>query len=171
MVTVDIPSVEIYPLSFVFIPSLINNIVFNEEDGFVTLTTTGHDPRINTSKLLRPLFESVKCLLTFEYKSNRAVTDAQIFYCVAGGAQVGISTQTNVAIPYAVDWRRFEFNLGTAIADFGFGMNNSGGDEPKDHFFRFDPVWDDGNDPYIISIRAMQIEVAYSGNPDIPQVE
>src|SRR5690606_553956 len=92
---------------------------------------------------------------SFEYKSNKSVTDAEFFYCVADGPQGGVSSGQTITIPEAAEWTRFELDLSTAIADFGFGINNSGGQDPANQFFRFDPT---GGPGYELTIRNLQVE-------------
>jgi hypothetical protein len=150
---------DIYPLEL--LTGGMNQIDLTSSDGVTTLKTIGADPNLYTSTLGRPLSDGIKRVIAFEYISNRTVTNTEFFYCVAGGPEGGKSSGEAITIPQASEWTRFEFDLSTAINSFGFGVDNSGGREPADHFFRFDPTGDAG---YEISIRNFQIEI-YSDEP------
>ncbi len=143
---------DLFPLSFT---STVNNIDAAQNDEGTTLTTTGGDPWIHTSKLTRALTAGTHRLVTFEYKSNKAISDAEFFFCVAGGPQGGVESGSNISIPEASEWTRFEYDLSTAIASWGFGVNANGGQTPENHFLRFDVT---GGPGYEITIRSFQIE-------------
>lgn len=145
---------DIFPLTL--LPDTKNQMDIITGDDFLTLKSTGGDPYIQTSKLGSALSDGANQVFTFEYKSNKTVTKAELFYCVAGGPEGGKSSKQTITIPQASEWTRFEFDLSTAIDSFGFGVNNSGGKEPAEHFFRFDPATEAD---YEISIRKIQIEV------------
>lgn len=140
------------PLGFT---ETVNNVTKVAAGDEVTLSTTGGDPWIFTTMLNAALPAGEKRLVTFEYKSNKTVTDAEFFYCVAGGPQGGVSSGQNIVIEGASEWKRFEFDLSSAIANFGFGVNANGGQEPAKHFLRFDLT---GNPGYEITIRNFQVE-------------
>ena len=171
-VTVTAPGnkIEVYPLDFVF--ETASDLVPTKGDGFVTLTSNGRDPNINTTKLRRALLNQnvVNYYFKFEYKTNKAVTDGQLYFCVNGGAEAGKHTGQDMRFEKADNWTTFSYGITFATNDFGFGTVNHDGVEPKNHFLRFDPV-ENGNDPFEISIRNMRIEVEYTGNPDIPKIE
>lgn len=153
---------DLFPLNFT---PTVNNVNVTQSGEETTLVTTGSDPWIFTSNLTRPLTAGSNRVLTFEYKSNKTVTDAQFFYCVAGGPQGGVSSPPNIAIPQASGWTRFEFDLTTAINSFGFGVNSSGGQPPENHFFRFDPTAGAG---YEITIRNLRVETFTPPPPPTP---
>lgn len=155
---------EVLPLSLV---DPLNNITIASSGNEFTMTTTGSDPWITTTQLNATLPAGERRVVTFEYKSNQTVNDAEFFYCVAGGPQGGVSSGQNIVIPEASEWTRFEFDLSTAIANFGFGVNNSGGQDPANHFFRFDPT---GNAGYELTIRNFQIE-SFTPPPSATPVE
>jgi hypothetical protein len=147
---------DIIPLSFR--SDGIKNITVTQDSEGVTLTCLGSDPFIPTSSLGRPLSGGTRYIIAMEYKSNKASTNGQFFFCVSGGAAAGISTPENLTIPQADDWSWYEFDLAGAMKDFGFGVNNSRGKDPAEHFLRFDPA-SNAPDPYILTIRTFQIEV------------
>ncbi|MDR1666166.1 MAG: Ig-like domain-containing protein [Bacteroidales bacterium] len=144
----DPPEVEegnTYTLSFS--ETGVNNITLTPGEGFVTISTTGSDPNIGTTTIGRVL-GGTTAKLRFEYKSNQAVTDAEFFWCVAGGPEGGKSTGASVSIPQAADWTPFEYDLATAKSSFGFGSSPA-------HYIRFDPT---GAAGYEISIKKLRIE-------------
>lgn len=143
---------DLFPLSF---GTTVNNVTATANRDEVMLKTTGSDPWIFTSTLTRPLTAGSKRLVTFEYKSNKAITDAEFFFCVAGGPQGGVETGQNITIDQASEWTRFEYDLSTAISNWGFGVNANGGANPENHFLRFDFTNGSG---YEITIRNFRIE-------------
>ncbi len=152
------------PLGFT---QTVNNVTTESAGDEVTLATTGGDPWIHTTTLNEALPAGERRLITFEYKSNKTVTDAEFFYCVAGGPQGGVSSGQNIVIEEAAEWKRFEYDLSSAIADFGFGVNASGGQEPANHFLRFDLT---GNAGYEITIRNFNIE-SFTSPPEATPVQ
>lgn len=144
---------ELYPITFN--KGVVNNIDVVENGNETTLTSKGGDPWIHTNPIGRPLGAAAKRVVSFEYKSNKRVTNAQFFFCVAGGPQGGVSTGEDIVIEQASEWTRFEFDLETAIQNFGFGVNANGGAQPENHFLRFDVT--SGPD-YEITIRNFQFE-------------
>ncbi|WP_352421158.1 RagB/SusD family nutrient uptake outer membrane protein, partial [Proteiniphilum sp.] len=144
---------DIFPLKF--LPSVVNNISVSENNDEVTLTSTGSDPWIHTSTLGKPLGDAEKKVISFQYKSNIRVTNAEFFFCVAGGPQGGRSSGENIVIEQASEWTRFEYDLSTAISNWGFGVDASGGAQPENHFLRFDIT---GGAGYEITIKDFQIE-------------
>lgn len=144
---------DIYPLNFIH--NAVNNITMSVNGNETTLISTGGDPWIHTSMLGRELISSEKRIVSFEYKSNKTVNDAEFFFCVAGGPQGGVSTGANIVIEEASQWKRFEYDLSNAITKWGFGVNANGGAQPADHFLRFDIT---GGAGYEITIKDFQIE-------------
>ncbi|KAA6348002.1 RagB/SusD family nutrient uptake outer membrane protein [termite gut metagenome] len=137
---------EIYSLEFTSAP--VNNTTFTDEgSGVVKLATTGGDPWIHTTSLGKPLASAEKSLITFEYKSNTTIANAEFFWCVDGGPVGGKSSGENIRIAQANDWTRFEYDLTAPINNLNFGAAN--------HFFRFDLGSGAG---YEISIRNFQVE-------------
>ncbi|MDR1527080.1 MAG: Ig-like domain-containing protein [Dysgonamonadaceae bacterium] len=124
------------------------------EAGYVTLKTTASDPWIRTTTLGTVLPDGANRVLTFEYKSNGVEEGCAFYWCVNGGAQ-GWKVST-APLPYATDWRRFEFDLAAPILLYEFGVSDLGGQPPANHFIRFDPSGDAG---FEISIRNFQIQV------------
>ena len=125
-----------------------------EVDDYIIVTATNNDPSIATSTLgvrLRGLY-----YLAIEYKSDMVSTEGQIFYCVSGTAQGGVSTPTNLQFPQASDWSWFRLDLATAMDVHGWGVDNRGGREPELHFFRFD--FTQNNIGYITFLRTVQLE-------------
>lgn len=149
---------ELYPLNFT---ETVNNISVTANGDEFTLNTTGGDPWLHTSTIGRKLQNAEKRVISFDYKSNKTVNDAQFFFCVAGGPQGGVSTGEDIPIVQASEWKRFEFDLTTAIAKWGFGVNANGGQQPEKHFLRFDLT---GGPGYEITIKNFQIE-AFSPPP------
>lgn len=143
---------DLFPLSF---GTTVNNVTATTNGDEVTLKTTGSDPWIHTTTLTRALTAGSKRLVTFEYKSNKSITDAEFFFCVAGGPQGGVETGQNIKIDQASEWTRFEYDLSTAISTWGFGVNANGGAKPENHFLRFDVTNGSG---YEITIRNFRIE-------------
>jgi hypothetical protein len=152
----------IYPLAFT---SAINNIAVTQNGDEITLETTGGDPWIHTTTLGNPLTSDAKRVVSFEYKSEQAIGDAEFFYCVAGGPQGGVESGANIPIPAASEWTRFEFDLTDGINRFGFGVNDSGGQPPEKHYFRFDVT---GNAGYKITLRNFQVECFTPPAPPTP---
>lgn len=143
---------DLFPLSFT---STVNNVTATTNGNEVTLKTTGSDPWIFTTTLGRALTAGSKRIVTFEYKSNKGITDSEFFFCVAGGPQGGVETGQNIRIDQASEWTRFEYDLGAAISKWGFGVNANGGAKPENHFLRFDVT---GGSGYEITIRNFRIE-------------
>lgn len=157
---------EILPITILEAP--INNTTRVENGEETTISSIGDDPWIFTSNLNGKINEDAQeRLVTFEYKSTSAISDGQFFYCVAGGPQGGVSSPANIEIPQASEWTRFEFDLSEAITDYGFGVNNSKGQEPENHFFRFDFAGGSGKD---LTIRNFRIE-SFTPPPDAIPVE
>jgi hypothetical protein len=152
----------LYPLEFT---STINNITVTQNGDETTLETTGGDPWIFTTSLGKPLTSDAKRVVSFEYKSEQSIGDAEFFYCVAGGPQGGVESGANIPIPAASEWTRFEFDLADGIDRFGFGINDSGGQSPENHFFRFDVT---GNAGYKITLRNFQVECYTPPSPPTP---
>jgi uncharacterized protein YjdB len=134
-----------YPLAFT---TITNNVDYTQDNGFVTLKTTGDDPWIHTTALGAP-FVAGTAKLTFEYKSNRQVTNGQFFWCVDGNPTPGKNTADDVVVEQASDWTLYEFDLSSAISSFSFGSSEA-------HFIRFDLT---GNAGYEISIRKFRVDV------------
>ena len=145
---------ELYPLSF--IEGAKNNVSMSTNGDEITLNTTGGDPWIHTTTIGRKLAVAEKTVVSFEYKSNMTTNDAQFFYCVAGGPQGGVSSDPNIVIKEASEWKRFEYDLKSAIANFGFGVNASGGQPPQNHYLRFDLIG--GSTELEMTIKNFQIE-------------
>jgi len=154
----------VYPLNFT---STKNNITMSVNGDEITLETTGGDPWIHTTTLGKPLTGDGIRVVAFEYKSEKSIGDAEFFYCVAGGPQGGVESGPNIPIPAASEWTRFEFDLSAGIEQFGFGVNNSGGQSPENHYFRFDVT---GGADYKITLRNFQVE-CYTLPPAPIQVE
>jgi hypothetical protein len=125
-----------------------HDMILTREDGYVKMTTTGGDPYTYTKNLGKVLSGGSTRLLTFEYKSNRAVTDCQIYWCNPGPSEARATR--GVRIPEAAGWTRFELDINGAYNDFNFGKS-------VDDNFRFDIT--SGPAGYELSIRNMQIEV------------
>jgi hypothetical protein len=125
----------------------MNQMNLTQEDGYLKIVTTGGDPYLYTVRLGTVLTTGSTRLFVFEYKSNRNVSDGQIYWCNPGPTEA--RTTRNISIPEAGDWTRFEFDLNEAYNSLGFGKS-------ADDYFRFDVTTSSG---YEISIRNIQIEV------------
>lgn len=137
-----------------------NSLTFTTNaDGSVTLTRTGADANIQTSQLGKALDPAKTHYITFEYKSNKAATTAEFFFCVAGGPQGGRSTGENVSVPQASDWATFKYSISalSSTQTSGWGLNNSGGKDPAEHFLRYDIIGDGEGEGYEITIRNFKI--------------
>ncbi|WP_298648141.1 RagB/SusD family nutrient uptake outer membrane protein [uncultured Proteiniphilum sp.] len=143
---------ELFPLSFT---QTVNNVTASVSGEETTLKSTGSDPWIHTTVLGKVLSSAAKRVISFEYKSNKTVTNAEFFFCVAGGPQGGVSTGENIVIEESSEWKRFEYDLSTAITKWGFGVNANGGAAPENHFLRFDVTSGPG---YELTIRNFQVE-------------
>lgn len=154
---------DIYPLDFD--RNVVNNITVSISGDEKTLTSTGGDPWIHTTVLGRALNSGEKSVISFQYKSNKTVTDAEFFFCVAGYPQGGVESGANITIEQASEWKRFEYDLSTAMATWGFGVNASGGAAPENHFLRFDVT---GGEGYEITIKDFQIETLTSPQAATP---
>lgn len=150
--TTGVVNKDLIPLGF---REFINNITKTVNGDEVTLSTTGGDPWIITTELGRAISPNSNRVISFEYKSNKTITNAQFFFCVAGVPQGGVSTPENIVIEQASEWTRFEYDLTTGIESFGFGVNANGGAQPENHFLRFDPT---GGPDYEITLRNFRIE-------------
>jgi hypothetical protein len=154
---------NIYPLQLV--SENINSIAMTQDGDEVTLETNGGDPYVFTTQLGKALTSDAIRVVTFEYKSETSIGDAEFFYCVAGGPQGDVESGANISIPAASEWTRFEFDLTDAINRFGFGVNANGGQPPSNHYFRFDVTNLVG---YKITIRNFQIECYTPPTPSTP---
>jgi hypothetical protein len=119
-----------------------------QEDGYVKMVTTGGDPYTYSKNLGKVLSGGSTRLLTFEYKSNRAVADGQIYWCNPGPSEA--RTTRGIKIPEAAEWTRFELDITGPYNELDFGKS-------VDDNFRFDIT--SGSAGYELSIRNMQIEV------------
>jgi hypothetical protein len=142
--TLSSATVEGLPLSF---EATKNNITVTDGGSEIKLTTTGSDPWIFTTKLGKTLPAGKTHYISFEYKSNRTVSNAEFFFCVDGGPAGGKSSGENITLTGATEWSKFEYPLATAVNNFGFGTN-------ANHFLRYDPT---GNAGYEITIRNFSI--------------
>ena len=149
------PTFTDYPLSFV---APINNMTMEDHDDYVTLTMTGGDPWVWTTKLESDL-EPGTPYIKFEYISDRDINDMEFFYCVAGGPAGGIESGPNIRVPQADDWTEFAYDLTGDIAKFGFGKAG--------HFLRFDPT---NGANGTISIRNFRVQ-SYNAPPEPTPVE
>jgi hypothetical protein len=145
----------------------------SNEDGSVTLTTTGGDPNVFIYPIGKALPAGAIATLKFEYKSNQEPPPsgqrAQFLWCVDGyphgpmlaadgtsssGAFPCYATNRYLYLPQADDWTTFSFDLAPFTAPqtsgIGFGSNAA-------HFFRFDPV--DVLVGYVITIKNLRIEI------------
>ena len=143
---------QLYPLT---LTSTVNNVTISKDGNETTLNTIASDPWIHSGKLGQTIAPGEKRVISFQYKSNKKVDNAEFFYCVAGGPAGGVSSGENITIEQADDWQRFEYDLSTAITNWGFGVNADGGQPPAEHFLRFD--LSSGAD-YSITIKDFQIE-------------
>lgn len=143
---------SIIPLTFT---TTVNNVTATVSNNVTNLVTTSSDPWIFSSKLGKAIPAGEKRLVSFEYKSNKTVTNAEFFFVVAGGPQGGVSSGENITIKQAGDWTRFEYDLSSAISKHGFGVNANGGQAPANHFLRFDLTSGAG---YELTVRNFQIE-------------
>jgi hypothetical protein len=143
---------DIFPLTFNFTkqpyPDNMNMMNVTQEDGYVKIVTTGGDPYIYTANLGATLTQGSTRLLVFEYKSNRNVTDGQIYWCNPGPMES--RTTRGIRIPQAADWTRFELEISDVYNTLNFGKSAIDN-------FRFDITA--GAAGYEISIRNMQVEV------------
>ncbi len=143
---------DLFPLS---ITNTVNNVTVTRSGEETTLITTSSDPWVHTGTLGKALSNGEKRVISFEYKSNKEVNNAEFFFCVAGGPQGGVSTGENITIPEASEWTRFEYDLSSAIDKWGFGVNSNGGAAPENHFLRFDLTSGAG---YELTVRNFQVE-------------
>ncbi|MDR3309157.1 MAG: DUF1735 domain-containing protein [Tannerella sp.] len=120
-----------------------NSVSVTENGSDITITTTGGDPWIHTSKLGQTFEAGKKYFVAFDYKSNQTITNAEFFFCVDGGPVGGKSSGENITLPEATTWSRFEYELTNAANNFGFGSN-------ANHFLRYDLTSGAG---YEITIR------------------
>ncbi|MDR1865671.1 MAG: RagB/SusD family nutrient uptake outer membrane protein [Bacteroidales bacterium] len=151
---------EIFPVEWGSFAINISGITKTEEDGYVKFVTTNTDPHHYTGTFLDepPLPEGTVRVFTFEYKSNRDLTGAQLFWCVGGNISEANSSGKTIQISQANDWTRFEYSLDKAIDENNFGKNVA-------DIFRFDPGDAAG---YEIYIRNLQVEVFTPPPPAVP---
>jgi hypothetical protein len=117
--------------------------------GSVTLKTTGNDPYIYINNLQSNIpSDATSIKLTFEYKSNQAVNDAELFF-FRGGAHVG--SIPGLSLSEASDWTYMEFDLTSKIRELYPNFGYAG------DFFRYDPTMN--STTYQISIRNLKLEV------------
>lgn len=143
--------IDVYPLDFT---PVLNSINVTKQGNETKLESVGGDPWIHTTTLGRPLSQNQNRVVTFEYKSNMSVGDAEFFFCVAGHPEGGIS-KGGIIIPEASDWQTFEYDLTDAIQEFGFGIDSRRGASPENHYLRFDIT---GGGGYELTIRNFRIE-------------
>lgn len=121
-----------------------NELSVSKEDDHFILETNGGDPYVYTSGLLNDLDSPPSTTITFEYKLNRTIPNAQFFYGRPHAAG-GVSTGEDVYIEAADDWKTFEYNLNEAVFTHGWGY--------KGHRLRIDLGSEGGYKLYIKNIR------------------
>ncbi|WP_423128730.1 DUF5722 domain-containing protein [Gaoshiqia sp. Z1-71] len=123
--------------------SSANQLEINPKGSYqYELTTTGEDPYVS----LVPLTSanpSEQLVFTFEYQSNREISDLQIFFGPPISEDRSVKTE---ALPATSVWRTFSFDAGDEIKKFSWG--NSG------NFLRLDFGNKSG---VLIQIRNMQL--------------
>lgn len=146
---------DIYSLRFT---NFYNNVSWSVSGNETTIATTGGNPFIHTDKLPGKLNSTKKGKLTFEYKSNKTINDAEFFFGVAtAGVQEGVSTGANLVFEETSEWKKFEHDISYAITQWGFGISGAAGREPTRQFLQFN-VTKEGGGGYVITIRNLQIE-------------
>lgn len=84
-----------------------------------SLTTTGGDPHINTTKLEEAL-TSEQNILTFEYNAPTGVNDIQIFFCDPT-AEARSAKGLQLDATAANEWKTFQLNIEQSRSDFNWG--------------------------------------------------
>ena len=117
------------------------------------------DTHISTTFLGRKLSGGAQYAFAFEYRSNMSSAFAEWYYVVnaSGTTQNGKTTTRIVQIPRATDWRYFEYDITAGVNSWGFGVNNTGGAAPENHFLRFSPVSSTFPGDYVMDVRNIKI--------------
>jgi SusD family. len=137
-----------------------NNIsVTDVGDGEYHIETLGGDPWAPTTVLGTNIEASAgSILLTFKYKSNKEITNAQFFF-MSPGAAGGQSTPENVVLHKSTEWTDFELDLTPYRQQSWWKWGEA------NHALRFDVGSDAGN---IVDIKDMEINVRVEMVPADP---
>jgi len=153
------------PLSFTGTPNSMTITASSGEPTEYTLNTTASDPYVNTSQIGAEIPASAtNRRLVFEYKSNKAISDMEFFFCTAGYAEGGKESGNTIVVPKADDWTEFVYDLeqpqlaGHTIDEWGWGSKAT-------HSLRFDPTSDGG---YELIIRNFRVEYDALTTPSVP---
>ena len=126
-------------------PGMDNQVTVSEdEEGILTVTTSGGDPFMALTKLPRPLADDENIVLV-EYQASKSVPDAVEFFFspIAGGREQNFDT--GFAATEGDEWRVAYMDITDSRKRFGWG--------DKDDYFRFDLGNQDGLTLRIRSIR------------------
>ncbi|NDV93971.1 RagB/SusD family nutrient uptake outer membrane protein [Dysgonomonas sp. 521] len=126
------------------------DIDYQDKGDYCIITTLGGDPNVYSGPLMDNLNvpnDPPKVTITFDYKLNRDIDNAQFFYGRAL-AEGGVSTGEDVFIAAATEWTTFEYDITEAYYNWGWGF--------EWHRIRFDI----GNQPgAVIHLKNFQINV------------
>jgi hypothetical protein len=123
-----------------FIEDDSHGVKMEENGDEVKLTITGSDPYIYTDTIGARFPESGTRKITFEYKSSRAISNAEFFFCVNvdGIDPLANTGKTLVLEASTSEWKTFEYYY--TFRPEKFSVGNEFGLEPEQHFLRFDPI-------------------------------
>jgi exopolysaccharide biosynthesis protein len=147
------------PNQTIGIESAIKNaMTVTNQGSYWEVTTTGNDPYVLTSALASGVSAATGATFTFEYQSEPAINNMQVFYGTPG-VSAGAATDANLQLANTginaaneSQWRTFTLDLATAIKSYGWGKSG--------HTFRLDIGTGAGNH---VLIRNMRVVAAFSG--------
>jgi hypothetical protein len=152
--------VIIKSLSITGFSSPMNNATFTNRDGYIELVSTGSDPYLHTTALTESFIDVMnpqrKVVYAYEYQLDRAIGNAQIFYCrpnAEGGVSSGqdiLMSKTGLAPEDNSKWIDFVYNCTEAYTNWGWGAIG--------HRFRYDFVADGVRTLYVRNMRIMVVE-------------
>ncbi len=97
-----------------------NATVTQQEDGSWTIATTGNDPYVATSRLMKDLAET-ETSLTFEYKAD-TLANLEVFFSTEAGNKYATGNSYKLGdAPAAEEWTRVTIDITKARTKWGWG--------------------------------------------------
>ena len=101
-----------------------NATVTQQEDGSWTIATTGSDPYVATSRLMKDLAET-ETSLTFEYKAD-TLANLEVFFSTEAGNKYATGNSYKLGdAPAAEEWTRVTIDITKARTKWGWGDRKS----------------------------------------------